>query len=146
MHGIHQKGVRGKSNVLTKLRQKYKVKSLGCTLYIWYALSIEKYGTCYSEDQYITDIKQVLLLNRMSGANIFIICFLKVAVYECQVLLHELHYRVYDLHLTYVDGNIAFFLHFVVIMQMHPSAIHVSPKIFLDMSSVSTKFIPFFLS
>ena len=37
MRGIHQKGMRGKSNVITKLKQKYKVKGLGC------ALSIEKY-------------------------------------------------------------------------------------------------------
>ena len=38
MRGIHLKGMRGKPNIITKLRQKYKVKSLGC------ALSIEKYG------------------------------------------------------------------------------------------------------
>ena len=29
MRGIHQKGMRGKSNVITKLRQKYKVKIWG---------------------------------------------------------------------------------------------------------------------
>ena len=46
MRGIHQKGMRGKSNVMTKIRQKYEVKSLGCALYIRCALSIEKYGNC----------------------------------------------------------------------------------------------------
>ena len=44
MRGVHYKGMRGKSNVITKLLQKECLKSLGCALYIRCALSFEKYG------------------------------------------------------------------------------------------------------
>jgi len=83
-----------------------------------------------------TEMKPNFVAEQGCGVDFLSIHCLKVLVHKISVLLHDLHCRVCEQQLSYMDINVAVLLHFLMMTLTCTFSMQVTSKVFWEMSPI----------